>query len=174
MSSIVPPKKLTVAEQAKLKRQRLLEVVKAPGLTMALVGGFYAALIALCIIGYMIVGVILPTVSGETEIAEPLDSGSKMSQQEKEEAKNAHLFNVAMWVGGFGTVFGLLMVALLSSALVMVGGIHFKNMSSYRWAMAGCIVCLIPLLSPGFILGIPLGVWALTVMNKPDIKKAFG
>jgi hypothetical protein len=39
--------------------------------------------------------------------------------------------------------------------------------------MAASIIAIIPCFGPCCCLGIPVGIWALVVINKPEVKSAF-
>jgi hypothetical protein len=47
------------------------------------------------------------------------------------------------------------------------------QLRSYRLAVAGSILAAVPL-SPGIIVGLPMGIWALVVLTKNEVKAAFG
>jgi tRNA A-37 threonylcarbamoyl transferase component Bud32 len=72
---------------------------------------------------------------------------------------------------------GLLVVAVMGAAtvvgtVIMVGGWHMLRLRSYGWAVAGSVLALVPV-SAGFMLGVPMGVWALIVLNRSDTQQAF-
>jgi hypothetical protein len=74
---------------------------------------------------------------------------------------------------GFGiamAVFGLVI-----SAVILVGGIKMKKLESYGWAMTASVISVIPCVSPCCygLVGIPIGIWALVVLSKPEVKSAF-
>ena len=82
-----------------------------------------------------------------------------------------------MWVSGlefFSGPGGLAIgaVGLIVGAVVLLGGLKMKNLSSRGMALTGTISALIPCVSPCCI-GIPLGVWSLIVLSKPEVKNAF-
>ena len=57
--------------------------------------------------------------------------------------------------------------------LVLMGGIKMNKLESYSLAMAASIIAVIPCFSPCCLLGIPIGIWALVVLNDPNVKSAF-
>jgi tRNA A-37 threonylcarbamoyl transferase component Bud32 len=72
---------------------------------------------------------------------------------------------------------GLLVVAVVTAtiligAVIMLGGWQMLRLRSYSWAVAGSVLALLPL-SVGFMLGFPMGIWALFVLNRPDVQQAF-
>ncbi len=48
-----------------------------------------------------------------------------------------------------------------------------KKLESYGLAMAASIIAMIPCLSPCCLIGLPIGIWALVVLSKPEVKSAF-
>lgn len=77
--------------------------------------------------------------------------------------------------GGAGRAFNL--IPLLVSGLVIFGGVKMRNLESRGLAMAGAIAALVPCLGPGCCAclptGIAAGIYALVVLNKPEVKAAF-
>ncbi len=58
-------------------------------------------------------------------------------------------------------------------ALAIVGGLYMRKLSGYKMSMIGAIVSVIPLATGCCLTGIPFGIWALIVLNRPDVKAAF-
>jgi hypothetical protein len=48
-----------------------------------------------------------------------------------------------------------------------------RKLESFGLCMTASILAMIPCLSPCCILGLPFGIWALVVLNKPEVKSAF-
>jgi hypothetical protein len=48
-----------------------------------------------------------------------------------------------------------------------------QKLSSYGLSLTTAIVVLIPCFSPCCLLGLPIGIWALVVLNKPEVKSQF-
>jgi len=76
-----------------------------------------------------------------------------------------------MFFGGMGIVFGI--IGLVMSVVIFLGASKMKNAESYGFAMAAAILAMIPCVSPCCLLGLPLGIWALIVLLKPEVKSAF-
>jgi uncharacterized membrane protein len=68
-------------------------------------------------------------------------------------------------------VWGLFLAA--TSSFVLFGAIKMKDRSNLGLARASAIVALVPCVGPCCILGIPFGIWALLVLNKPHVKGSF-
>ncbi len=75
-------------------------------------------------------------------------------------------FRAAPFVLSFGLVFVMHIV-------VFIGTINMCRMTGYRGAKAAAIISLIPVLSPGYLLGIPIGIWALLALREPGVKEEF-
>ena len=48
-----------------------------------------------------------------------------------------------------------------------------KKLESYTFAIIATIIAMVPCISPCCIVGLPIGIWALVVLNKPEVKGAF-
>jgi hypothetical protein len=59
------------------------------------------------------------------------------------------------------------------TAVVIFGAWNLMQLRSYRLALAGSILGILPF-APGAIVSIPMGIWALVVMTKKEVKAAFG
>jgi hypothetical protein len=65
-------------------------------------------------------------------------------------------------------------LGIVLSVLVIVGAVKMKNLESRGFGMAAAVVVMLPLFMPGFLLGLPLGIWALVVLCDPQVKPLFG
>jgi hypothetical protein len=74
----------------------------------------------------------------------------------------------AQGVGIIGNIF-----MLLAGGLQIFGGVKMMQLRSFGLAMAASIVALIPCWGSCCCIGIPVGIWALIVLNKPEVKTAF-
>jgi hypothetical protein len=70
--------------------------------------------------------------------------------------------------GAFGNL-----IALALSGVTFFGALKMKNLENFGLAMAASIIALIPCFGPCCCIGIPAGIWALVVLNKPEVKSAF-
>ncbi len=83
-------------------------------------------------------------------------------------------------MSGGNDVEGLLCVGCCSGIFVLpyalgiaLGGRHLRRLTSRNWAMAGAVLGLMGFLSClGVIHGV-LGIWALLVIDKPVVRRAF-
>ena len=63
-------------------------------------------------------------------------------------------------------------VFMLWGLVVLLGAFKFHRLESYGLAMTSAIVAMLPC-NFCCALGLPLGIWALVVLNKPEVKGAF-
>ena len=64
-------------------------------------------------------------------------------------------------------------IGILLSGLILFGGLKMKKLESYGLAMTVSIIAMIPCFSPCCLLGLPIGIWAVVVLSKPEVKSAF-
>jgi hypothetical protein len=73
----------------------------------------------------------------------------------------------------FGIPLLLLLVLSLASGIVMiVGGLKMLRLESYGWALAACVIAVLPI-NPVGMLGLIVGIWGLVVLNQPSVRVAF-
>lgn len=74
--------------------------------------------------------------------------------------------------GSIGGIINLFFAAM--DGLVLFGAIKMMRLESRSLAIAACIVAMLPVtVSCCCVLGLPFGIWALVVMNKPEVKSHF-
>jgi hypothetical protein len=59
------------------------------------------------------------------------------------------------------------------SVLVLIGAGKMARLESRGWATTAAVAGMIPFFSPCCCLGLPFGIWALTVLNRPHVRAAF-
>jgi hypothetical protein len=133
-------------------RSRAREAVNGPAIGL-LITGIIGVVLTLCSIG-----INISTMAGAAIIPRPQGPGAPPAW--------LNLFS-----GGVGLVFNA--IAIFVSILIILGALKMKNLQSYGMAMAASIVAMIPCISPCCILGLPIGIWALVVLSKPEVKDTF-
>lgn len=73
--------------------------------------------------------------------------------------------------GGFNIVMGIISIAL--AAFIIFAALKMKRLESYGMAIAASIIALLPCNCPCCCIGIPIGIWALVVLSKSDVKPFF-
>jgi hypothetical protein len=56
---------------------------------------------------------------------------------------------------------------------IFIGAWNMRQGTRYRWAYAAAVLASIPMLTPALYWGIPLGIWALIVLHRKDVKAVF-
>ena len=73
--------------------------------------------------------------------------------------------------GGLGIVQDIIGAAV--GVIVLLGASKMKNLQSYQFALTASVAAMVPCISPCCIFGLPFGIWALVVLNKPEVKSQF-
>jgi serine/threonine protein kinase len=60
----------------------------------------------------------------------------------------------------------------IATGYLLNGGLLMKQLRSYPSALAAAILAVIPW-SPGWIIGLPFGIWALIILRQPPVIAAF-
>lgn len=69
--------------------------------------------------------------------------------------------------------YGSGLLALIAAPVIIYGAIQMMKGRKFGLAKASAILAIVPFTSCCFLFGIPIGIWALTVLNKPDVKAFF-
>lgn len=76
-----------------------------------------------------------------------------------------------IWEGAAGM--GSAFVGILVAGFIIYAALKMKDLSQWGLAMAASILAMIPCISPCCIVGLPVGIWCLVVLTKPEVKTAF-
>jgi len=69
---------------------------------------------------------------------------------------------------------GWLVLGLVVGVLIIVGSIKMMRLRSSALARTSAVLAMIPLPNPlTWLLGLPMGIWALVVLGRKDVKAAF-
>lgn len=63
--------------------------------------------------------------------------------------------------------------AMLIAIVIFMGALKMKKLQSFGFAMTASVIAMLPCVSPCCLIGLPIGIWALVVLNKPEVKGAF-
>jgi hypothetical protein len=63
-------------------------------------------------------------------------------------------------------------IGLIFAAVITMGGVKMKQLQGYGLAMTAAIFALLPC-GNCCCIGLPLGIWALVVLNRQEVKDAF-
>jgi hypothetical protein len=73
--------------------------------------------------------------------------------------------------GGLGIVQDI--IGGFVGVIVLIGAAKMQKLQNYQFALTASIVAMLPCISPCCIFGLPFGIWALVVLNKPEVKSQF-
>ena len=57
--------------------------------------------------------------------------------------------------------------------VVLLGAAKMQKLQNYQFALTASIAAMVPCISPCCLFGLPFGIWALVVLNKPEVKSQF-
>lgn len=66
----------------------------------------------------------------------------------------------------------LVAIGFLPGIAIIVGAKKIQRLESYQWGLLSCILAMIPC-SPGFLIGLPMGIWTWAVLRRPEVRAAF-
>jgi len=73
--------------------------------------------------------------------------------------------------GGIGIAFDILGIVL--AGFIVYGAMQMKDLKNHTMALLAAIIVMVPFLSPCCVVGLPVGIWALVILVKPEVKAAF-
>lgn len=74
---------------------------------------------------------------------------------------------VLPWLGTFAMVVAPLAILIISS-VVIFAALKMQRLENYSWAIAGSILAIL-----FGAIGLPIGIWALVVLVRPEVRAAF-
>lgn len=71
--------------------------------------------------------------------------------------------------------YGLSFVELVLDGLIIFGALQMRNLKSWGLSMTAAVLAVIPLCPTGCccIFSMPVAIWALVILNKPEVKAQF-
>lgn len=76
----------------------------------------------------------------------------------------------SMWTGGMGMAFSVVFLAIWG--FVAWASLKMKVLEQWTAAVVASVLAMIPC-SCACILGLPIGIWSLVILLKPEVKTAF-
>jgi hypothetical protein len=73
--------------------------------------------------------------------------------------------------GGMGIVSSI--IGLGISGFILWASMQMKQLRKWNMSVAASIVAMIPCIGPCCLIGIPIGIWSVVVLMKPEVKAAF-
>jgi hypothetical protein len=74
-----------------------------------------------------------------------------------------------------GGAFGILtnVIGIVIAIIILKGASRMQQLTHHQYAFTAAILAMVPCVSPCCFLGLPFGIWALVVLNKPEVKSQF-
>lgn len=69
--------------------------------------------------------------------------------------------------------YGISLLSLLLAPLIIYGAVQMMHGKKYKMARVAAIVAINPFTSCCFLVSIPMGIWAMILLGKPEIKAVF-
>jgi len=91
---------------------------------------------------------------------------SLFSSELSKSEMSAELLQVGIALAFFG-------ILSLIQTIIVSGSLGMTTLRSYRLSVTAMILAMIPGFSPFFLLGIPLGIWGITLLCIEDIRDGF-
>ena len=136
------------------------DALNLPSLFIIILGGLGAAL--------FLVGLVGGASGGSMKIVESLMGSLPPDQQEKFREL------MAAQASSQGSNVFQSIIGLAFAGLVIFGGLQMRALKNWPIALAACIVAMLPCGSNCCCcIGIPIGIWALITLTKPEVKSAF-
>ena len=148
IASIAPP-----SMQSAGGREAALQAINGPAI----------ALIVTAILGLILVG--LGLIMNCLSLA-----GIQLTHNPALDPQTERIIN--SFGGGIGIVMNI--VGAIMGVIILRGASKMRRLENHSFAMAAGVCAMIPCISPCCLLGLPFGIWALVVLNKPEVKSQFG
>jgi len=84
---------------------------------------------------------------------------------------NAEFKQIIAMSGAIGAVMGG--IGVICAILILMGAVKMRKLESHAFCVTAAVLAMIPCTSPCCLVGIPIGIWALMVLSKPDVKSVF-
>ncbi|WP_246357910.1 hypothetical protein [Pyxidicoccus fallax] len=111
---------------------------------------------------------------GVVSLVRPIGEDDRaMIQQMMEDPNMAPMRGVMEFVLSSSGRFLLSLPSLIINGLIFFGALKMRGLQSYGLATTASILALIPCCGPCTCLGIPLGIWALVMLRKPEVRASF-
>jgi len=117
------------------------------------------------------IGLIITSILGFLFQAVSLISNLVMGASFMSGGQIANEALVKWFSGAIGV--GMNIIAILVSGFVLFGALKMRKLENYGLVMTATIMAMIPCISPCCFIGLPIGIWALVVLSKPEVKSAF-
>jgi hypothetical protein len=134
-------------------REAALQAVKAPAIALTVTA---------------IIGLVLVTIGLVVNCLSL--AGMQINNNPMLDAHTQRLAN--SFGGGVGILTDI--IGGIVGVIILRGAGSMRRLENHSTAMTASVCAMIPCVSPCCLLGLPFGIWALIVLNKPEVKSQFG
>jgi hypothetical protein len=145
-----PSAPVAAGAMAENARARAMEMVSGPAI----------GLIVTAVLG------IAASVIGIVWIAFGMGMAPPMHGMTPEAARMIHLI-----MGPVGIAARVVGIAV--GVLILFGALRMQKLANHGLALTTAIVAMVPCISPCCVIGLPIGIWALVVLGRPEVKSQF-
>lgn len=143
--------------------------VQLPGIFLTVIGGLGVAFAALGLIQLGQLPAQLDQAMAEQN--EKLDKDPNLTDDQKKQQKQM-MADIMDGVKKAAPAFYV--VNLLVAAVVTLGGIQMLRLSGRGLPITGSVLAMLPFINGCCcVVGLPVGIWCLVVLSKPEVKAAF-
>ncbi|MBX9626976.1 MAG: DUF1542 domain-containing protein [Gemmataceae bacterium] len=145
------------------------EKVRLPAIFLTVVGGLGVAFAALGLIQLGQLPAQLDQALAEQN--EKLDKDPNLTDDQKKQQKQT-MTDIMGGVKKAAPAFYV--VNLLVAAVVTLGGVQMLRLSGRGLPIIGSVLAMLPFVNGCCcLIGLPVGIWCLIVLSKPEVKAAF-
>lgn len=117
-------------------------------------------------IGLLVTGIIGAIFSGVALIALIIGTSISTLWMGDISERYADFYEGAV---GIGSSF----IGVLVAAFIIYAALKMRDLTQWGIAVAASILAMIPCISPCCIIGLPIGIWCLVVLMRPEVRTAF-
>ena len=121
-------------------------------------------------LGYIGIGIMM--VTGAFDVAEQNAAQVQQLEDSGMSQEQIDMFSGMMNAQGPINIV-IYAITLILAIVILMGAMKMKNLKSYGMSMTASILAMIPCLSPCCLAGLPVGIWAIVVLNDMHVKNAF-
>jgi hypothetical protein len=148
IASIAPP-----SMQSAGGREAALQALKGPAIALTV-----TAILGLILVG---LGLVINCLSL---------AGVQLTHNQALDSQTERLIN--SFGGGIGIVMDI--VGGIVAIIILRGAGKMRRLENHSFAVTASVLAMVPCISPCCLFGLPFGIWALMVLNKPEVKSQFG
>lgn len=94
--------------------------------------------------------------------------GSTIPPQLMQDPKLAEILAKTQGMGRFGNIINLAL-----DGVMIYGALQMRQLKNFGLSMASAIIVMLPCAGCCCLIGLPIGIWTLMTLNKPEIKSQF-